>query len=77
MKVWPIFKKEMRLYFTSPVAYVVFFIFLLISGYFFSSLFAFFSLISLQAAMNPALARDMSVTEGVIRPLFSLSLIHI
>jgi len=71
MKVWPIFKKEMRLYFTSPVAYVVFFIFLLISGYFFSSLFAFFSLISLQAAMNPALARDMSVTEGVIRPLFS------
>ena len=71
MKVWPIFKKEMRLYFTSPVAYVVFFIFLLISGYFFSSLFAFFSLTSFQSAMNPALARDLSVTEGVIRPLFS------
>ncbi len=71
MKVWPIFKKEMRLYFTSPVAYVVLFIFLLISGYFFSSLFAFFSLISFQSAMNPALARDLSVTEGVIRPLFS------
>jgi len=71
MRVWPIFKKELRLYFTSPVAYVVFTIFLLISGYFFSSIFAFFSLISMQAMMNPALARDLSVTEGIMRPLFS------
>jgi ABC-2 type transport system permease protein len=71
MRVWPVFKKEMRLYFTSPVAYVVLFIFLLISGYFFSSIFSFFGLISMQAAMNPAMARDLNVTEGVIRPLFN------
>jgi len=71
MRAWPVFKKELRLYFTSPIAYVVCFIFLVISGYFFSSLFAFFNLISLQSAMNPALARDLNVTEGVIRPLFS------
>jgi ABC-2 type transport system permease protein len=71
MRVWPVFKKEMRLYFASPVAYVVFFFFLLISGYFFSSIFAFFNLISMQSAMNPAFARDLNVTEGVIRPLFS------
>jgi len=71
MRIWPIFKKELRLYFTSPVAYVVFTIFLLISGYFFYSIFAFFNLISMQSAMNPALARDLNVTEGVLRPLFS------
>ena len=71
MRAWPVFKKELRLYFTSPIAYVVCFIFLLISGYFFYSLFAFFNLISLQSAMNPAMARDLNVTEGVIRPLFS------
>jgi ABC-2 type transport system permease protein len=71
VKVWPIFKKEMLLYFTSPVAYVVFTIFLLIVGYFFYSIFAFFSMASMQAAMNPAFARDLNVTDGVMRPLFS------
>ncbi len=34
-EIWPIFKKEMRLYFTSPIAYVVGTFFLLIAGYFF------------------------------------------
>jgi ABC-2 type transport system permease protein len=71
VKVWPIFKKELLLYFTSPVAYVVFTIFLLIVGYFFYSIFAFFSTASMQAAMNPAFARDLNVTDGVMRPLFS------
>ena len=71
MKVWPIFKKEMRLYFTSPVAYVVVTIFLLIAGYFFYSIFAFFTLASMQSAMNPAMARDLNVTDSVMRPLFS------
>ena len=71
MKVWPIFKKEMRLYFTSPVAYVVVMIFLLIAGYFFYSIFAFFTLASMQSAMNPAMARDLNVTDSVMRPLFS------
>jgi len=35
--VWPIFKKEMRAYFASPVAYIVITIFLLICGWFFSN----------------------------------------
>lgn len=71
MRIWPVFKKELRLYFVSPMAYVVLFVFLLISGYFFYSIVAFFNLISLQSAMNPAFARSVNVTEGVIRPLFS------
>src|SRR2546425_344095 len=71
VKIWAIFKKEMRLYFTSPVAWVVFTIFLLIGGYFFYSIFAFFTLASMQSAMNPAMARDLNVTDSVMRPLFS------
>jgi ABC-2 type transport system permease protein len=71
MRIWPIFKKELRLYFMSPVAYVVFTIFLLIAGYFFYSIFAFFTLASMQSAMNPAMGRELNVTEGVLRPLFS------
>jgi ABC-2 type transport system permease protein len=71
VKVWPIYKKEMRLYFTSPIAWVILTIFLLIAGYFFYAIFAFYTLASMQAAMNPALARDLNVTESVLRPLFS------
>lgn len=71
MRIWPIFKKELRLYFTSPVAWVVITIFLLIGGYFFYSIFAFFTLASMQSAMNPAMGRDLNVTDSVMRPLFS------
>ena len=71
MKMWAIFKKEMRLYFTSPVAWVVFTIFLLIAGYFFYSIFAFFTLASMQSMMNPQMGRELNVTDSVMRPLFS------
>lgn len=70
MRAWAVFKKEMRLYFVSPIAYAVFAIFTLISGWFFYNVFAFYTLVSMQAAFNPMMARDLSVTEGVIRPLF-------
>ena len=66
-----VFKKEMRLYFASPVAFVVFIIFLIISGYFFYSILRFFSLISMQASMNPGLAAGLNVTDGILRPLFA------
>ena len=70
MRGWAVFKKEMRLYFSSPIAYVVFAIFTLVAGWFFYNVFAFYTLVSMQAAMNPMMARDLSVTEGVLRPLF-------
>ena len=71
MKIWPIFKKEMRLYFTSPIAWVIGSIFLLVAGYFFYSIFAFFTLASMQSAMNPMMGRELNVTDSVMRPLFS------
>jgi ABC-2 type transport system permease protein len=71
VKIWPVFKKEMRLYFSSPVAWVVMTIFLFIAGYFFYSIFAFYTLASMQSAMNPQMGRDLSVTDSVLRPLFS------
>jgi len=71
VRVWPIFKKEMRLYFTLPVAYVVLTIFLVIAGWFFYNIFTFFTLASMQSAMNPAMARELNVTDSVMRPLVS------
>src|SRR5262249_54115480 len=70
MSWWAVFKKEFRLYFVSPIAYVVLAIFALVAGWFFYNVFSFYTLISMQAAMNPMAGRDMSVTEGVLRPLF-------
>src|SRR5207247_5688534 len=49
MRIWPIYKKELRLYFTSPVAWVLLTIFLLIAGYFFYAIFAFFTPASMQS----------------------------
>lgn len=37
--VWPIFKRELRAYFDSPIAYVVITVFLLVTGWFFSTNF--------------------------------------
>ena len=71
MKIWAIMKKELRLYFTTPVAYGVMFCFLLITGYFFYSIFAFYTMASMQSAMNPQMGRDLNVTDSVMRPLFS------
>ena len=70
MKIWPVFKKEMRLYITSPIAYVVFFIFLVVMGYFFSQIMDWFSRASLQSAMNPSRGRELNITDSVMRPLF-------
>ncbi|RMF83725.1 MAG: ABC transporter permease [Nitrospinota bacterium] len=68
--VYPIFKRECKAYFNSPIAYAVFAIFLVISGYFFYSNVIFFSLMSFQMMQNPYLAEQLDMTEGVIRPLF-------
>lgn len=71
MRVWPIYKKELRLYFTSPIAYVVLTIFVFIAGLFFLSIFQYFARASMQMAMNPQMGRDLNVTDSVLRPLFS------
>ena len=71
MRWWPVFKKEMRLYFGSPVAYVVGTFFLVISGWFFSQILLFYNMSSMQAAMQPQMAQNLNPTEGILRPLFS------
>lgn len=70
-----IFKKELKSYFASPVAYVVLAMFMLITGYLFYGLFAYFSTLSFQSQVDPSIAKQenlLNVTEGVIRPLFGI-----
>lgn len=65
---WPVFKRELRVYFTSPIAYAVTTIFLVIAGYFFYNGLALFSLLSLQASRNPYID-SLNISDMVISPM--------
>jgi ABC-2 type transport system permease protein len=71
MRWLPVFKKEMRLYFGSTVAYAVFVSFLFLSGIFFSSIFSFYSDASMRSFMQPQFGQNLNVIENVMRPLFT------
>jgi ABC-2 type transport system permease protein len=72
--LWAIFRKELRAYFVSPIAYAVIAIFLIISGYFFYSLIRQFGEASLyyfqQASMMRQAPPPMNLNEWVVRPFF-------
>ena len=65
--VWTIARRELRVYFTSPIAYIVLAMFALIFGYFFFSAVAFFGEFSAQAAMQPG-GPPLNVNQFVIQP---------
>ncbi len=67
---YAILKRELYVYFSSPIAYVVITIFLILSGYFFYSAFAYFSMISMQAMSMPS-AAGLNVTDMVLAPMFA------
>lgn len=68
--LWAIFKKEIRLYFVSPIAYVVAGIFLIIMGYFFYSLLGFFHGACIQATGYAHMQERLNINEWVVRPFF-------
>jgi ABC-2 type transport system permease protein len=69
-RLFAIYRRELYYFYNSIVAYVVIMIFLLLAGYFFYNLVAFFNLISIQTMQNPLAAGQLNLTEGVIQPLF-------
>ncbi|MEW6261603.1 MAG: ABC transporter permease subunit [Thermodesulfobacteriota bacterium] len=68
-KTWSIYKRELRVYFSSPIAYTVIGIFLVIAGYFFYSSLAYYVLISYQAMRNP-FVEGLNLMDMVLTPLF-------
>lgn len=68
--VWSISKKELRAYFTSPIAYTVIAVFLLLVGFFFSSAMSWFNMQAMQMAQNPYYAQQVNVNQMVYAPLF-------
>jgi ABC-2 type transport system permease protein len=62
--------REVRTYFTSPLAFVVISIFLLLSGYIFWASLVRFSELCLRFGSNPYFSSQLNVNDMVVRPLF-------
>lgn len=68
-----LYKKELKSYFNSYIAYAVIAIFMVITGFMFNNLVDYFSLLSFRAQGDPMLAKQynlLNVTETVVRPMF-------
>ena len=68
-----IIKKEFLSYFSSPIAYIVIFTFLLLSGFFFYSLVSWFNSVSVQLAQNPYYYQQININQMVFSPFFNNS----
>lgn len=67
---WTIAGREVRATFTSPLAYVVIGVFLLLSGYIFWASLVRFSELCLRYGSTPYFASQLNVNDMVVRPLF-------
>lgn len=69
-------RKEMRTYFSSPMAYVVATVYLLIGGFFFYTMLSYFSRLSFQFMQYGYQEDQVNINDMVIRPLYvNLSLV--
>lgn len=68
--IWAVCKKEISTYFTSPIAYVVITVFLVLTGFFFHSLIWWFNTQSMQMARNPRMLEQLNINQMVYSPLF-------
>jgi len=67
--IWYVAKKEIKTYFTSPIAYVVIAVFLLLVGFFFYSAIWWFNSQSIQMAQNQYY-QQVNINQMVYSPLF-------
>ena len=65
-------QKELKAYFSSPIAYIVIGVFALLYGYFFVAILAFFVRQSMQMSQFGAGAgQSMNINQQLVRPLLS------
>lgn len=70
-----IYKREIKFYFTTPIAYVVMVIFTAIFGFLFYRNMIYYSNVSYQLMQNPAYATHIDLIIGIFSPLFSTNTI--
>jgi len=70
-----IYKREIRFYFTTPIAYVVMVIFTGVFGFLFFRNLTYYSELSYQIMQNPYYAQRIDLILGVFAPVFSTNII--
>jgi len=70
LRLLAIYQREIAYFYNSLVAYIVIMIFVLLGGYFFYNLLAFFNMMSVQTMQNPMAAQQLNATAGILQPLF-------
>jgi len=66
-----LYKKEIKIFFSMPIAYVLFVVFTALSGYFFANIANYYSLMSIRSMNQYQMAMmDLTMMEGVFRPYF-------
>lgn len=68
--IWIIWRKELRSYFASPIAYLLLTMFALIFGFFFWNALGYFVLMGMESQLRGQMF-PMNLNEEVIRPLLS------
>ncbi len=68
--LWIVAKKELRTYFTSPIAYVIMTVFMVLVGFFFYSLVYWFNAQAMQMAQNQYYANQININQMLFSPLF-------
>jgi ABC-2 type transport system permease protein len=68
--IWIVFRKELRSYFVSPIAYLLLTMFAVIFGFFFWNALGFFVVRGMEMQMSGR-SFPMNINEMVIRPLLS------
>ncbi len=68
--IWTIAKKEIKTYFSSPIAYAVIFVFSALVGFFFYSIMWWFNSQAMQMAQNPTYYQQLNINQMVYSPLF-------
>ena len=66
--LWTVTKRELRGYLTSPVAYVLVAVFLMVSGYFFYNLLWWFHTQSMAQSQNPYYVQQLNINRFVYEP---------
>ncbi|MFW6137548.1 MAG: ABC transporter permease [Spirochaetota bacterium] len=69
--IWEIFKREIRFYFSTPIAYVIMVIFVAVFGFLFFRNISYYSEVSYRLMQNPGYGQKIDLIMGVFAPLFN------
>jgi len=67
----PLFRKELRTYFTSPIFYIVSAVFLALTGYFFINAIVNYSRMGIQLSGSGSAVKNFNPTTVIMKPLFN------